>query len=437
MLTIEDQLRCFAVKVNAGSGCLFQPDSTDYTYVLTVKHNLERKNEDGEKVLMDKEEIKIFRGNVDKDPISKIITYEIHDKLDLALIVIPHVGDSELCLAHSNPIHNEPLILYGYPSRLSEISDEKREDIQCLCGMQREDQSGVEIGTVHGQHTWDINTQKAMLGFSGSGVFANSNGAIVLKGIFPELKDPSGANNKLNIFYISNFDSIAAKLKMQPLIPHSLLSFKPYREKSFHALDPYLKQCMDQEIDKVLNSDITPIKIGEKYKDTLVIPTSEKYADSFSQSKLWVAWLELLTVLKISDWENKESNNSSSVIPLHFSANEHLIKGIIRLFLTDAKLMALMKKNSLITYSSLEEAGSLDYLSRDKVRNIVVKADVADPFGRRMMINQASQVPDFSIIHIKHFQNKIAQIDADDQSPKEILELIKKEIITILNYASN
>jgi hypothetical protein len=146
--------------------------------------------------------------------------------------------------------------------------------------------------------------------------------------------------------------------------------------------------------------------------------------------------LELLTLLNISNPEIQDLDTSCSAIPLYFSANQHLIKGIIRLFLTDAKLIPLIRRNSLIAFSSLDEAGSLDYLSKEKVSNIIAKADMADPFGGAMMIDRASRIPDFSIIHIKHFQAKIALIDTDDQSPEEILELIKQEIINILNYAS-
>ena len=435
MPTIEEQLRYFAVKVNNGSGCLFQPDSHEYTYVLTVKHNLEVKNEAGEKVLQRLNDIKIYRNNADGEPISDIIACEPHETLDLALIVIPYIGDTEMVLTHSYPAKDEVIFLYGYPTRLSALA-EKREDVRCFCSMQREDKFGTEIRTEQGQHTWDTSMQQTMVGFSGCGIFAYINGAIVLKGIFPELKDPTGANDKLITLYVSNFESIADKLGLKDLLPSSLLSFKPYKQNVFHGLDPHLKQCMDKNIESVVNGPITPIKIAERNKDTLVVPASEKYIDCLSQTRLWTAWLELLTLLNISNPEIQDLDGSCSAIPLYFSANHHLIKGIIRLFLTDSKLISLIRKNSLIAFASFEQAGGLDYLSKERVRNIVVKADMPDLFGDRMMINRASQIPDFSIIHIEHFENKIAQIDIDGLSSNAILELIKQEIINILNYAS-
>lgn len=280
MPTIEDQLRFFAVRVNNGSGCLFQPDTNEYTYVLTVKHNLEIENGDGKKVLMPLDDIQIYRNNVAGAPISDIIACEPHETLDLALIIIPYIGDTEMALTHSFPVKEEPIFLYGYPKRLSALA-EKREDVSCFCSMQREDKFGTEIRTEQGQHTWDINTQTAMVGFSGCGVFANINGILVLKGIFPELKDPTGANNKLTIFYASNFDSIADKLGYKRLLPTNLLSFTPYIGKVFHGLDHHLKQCMANNLNNVITGSISPIIIAEERKETLLVPTSEKYTDSF------------------------------------------------------------------------------------------------------------------------------------------------------------
>ena len=39
-----DKFRLFSVKVGAGSGCLFQPTSESYTYVLTARHVVEGAN---------------------------------------------------------------------------------------------------------------------------------------------------------------------------------------------------------------------------------------------------------------------------------------------------------------------------------------------------------------------------------------------------------
>lgn len=38
---MRDDLRLFTVKVGGGSGCLFQPLNSEYSYVLTAKHVIE------------------------------------------------------------------------------------------------------------------------------------------------------------------------------------------------------------------------------------------------------------------------------------------------------------------------------------------------------------------------------------------------------------
>lgn len=434
MPTIEEQLRFFAVKVNNGSGCIFQPDSKEYTYVLTVKHNLEVTN-DGKKVLIPIEDIKIYRGNVDGEPISNIISYEVHDTLDLALIVIPYIGETETFLTHSISTKDESLFIYGYPSRLNAYV-EKRENVRCLCDMQREDLLSTEIRTEAGQHTWDINTQKAMVGFSGCGVFADVNGILVLKGIFPELKDPTGANNKLVSFYISTFNSIADKLGRKHLLPSTLLSFQPYTNKAFRRINPGLKEVFNTNIERVSMGGISPIAIAERNKEKLTLPVSKNYEDNLSQSKLWEAWLELLTILNIVTPENQDLESCCSKLSLYFSANENHIHRLIRLFLSDSNLRNQIKKDSLIAFSSIETSGGKEFISKDEVKKIVADLNRPNFYNDKMMIGDATQVPSFSCIHIDHFSTKIDQIDIGTLQSNEILELIKQEIINILNYAS-
>lgn len=435
MPTIDEQLRFFAVKVNGGSGCLFQPDSKDYTYVLTVKHNLEVENQAKQKVLMALKDIKIYQGNVEGEAIHKVIAFETHETLDLALIVIPYIGDSEMALTYSSPTKNELLFLYGYPSRLKN-EKEKREDVRCFCNMQREDGLGTEIRTEQGQHTWDINTQKAMLGFSGSGIFADINGILVLKGIFPELKDPTGANDKLISLHISNFNSIADKLDRKHLLPSNLLSFKPYKTNAFKRVNPGLKNLFNNNIEQIANNkEISPIAIAKRNKNSLTLPIALNYWDSVSQSKLWEAWLELLTVLNIVLPEYQDLESCCSKIPLYFSANENHIKRLIKLFLSDIDLKKQVKKDSLIAFSSNQTSGGKEFLNKEEVKKIVANLNQPDFFNDKMMIGNATQVPGFSCIHIDHFSTKIDQLEVDQLERDEILQLLRQEILNILNYA--
>ena len=59
MQTIGDLYRIYSCVVNNGSGCLFQPKSSEYTFILTVKHNLIK--ESASSTYYPKEELKISR----------------------------------------------------------------------------------------------------------------------------------------------------------------------------------------------------------------------------------------------------------------------------------------------------------------------------------------------------------------------------------------
>src|SRR5690606_14773810 len=151
-------------------------------------------------------------------------------------------------------------------------------------------------------------------------------------------------------------------------------------------------------------------------------------------SRLWEAWLELLTVLNIATPENQDLESCCNKVPLYFSANENHIKRLLRLFLSDNGLRSEIKRDSLIAFSSIETSGGKEFLGKEEVKKIVASLDRPDFFNDRMMIGNAIQVPTFSCIHVDHFSTKIDQIDVDDLQPNEILELIKQEIINILNY---
>jgi hypothetical protein len=214
------------------------------------------------------------------------------------------------------------------------------------------------------------------------------------------------------------------------------LSFQPYANKVFRRVNPGLKGVFNINIEQVSKSGISPIAIAERNKDKLTLPNSNNYLDNFSQSRLWEAWLEILTVLNIVAPENQDLESYCDKLPLYFSANENHIHRLIRLFLSDSKLRGQIKKDSLIAFSSIDTSGGKEFLSKDEVKKIVVDLNTPDFFNDKMMIGNATQVPGFSCIHVDHFSTKIDQIDTDRLQSNEIFELIKQEIINILNYAS-
>ena len=81
-------LRKFAVMVGNGSGCFFQPRGADYSYILTVRHNLNAEESVKTKIILPS-----FDGTEEDQCIEPIRIYEHDDKgIDAAIIQIEKIN---------------------------------------------------------------------------------------------------------------------------------------------------------------------------------------------------------------------------------------------------------------------------------------------------------------------------------------------------------
>ena len=111
-------LKNVTVKVNSGSGCLFQPLNSEYSYVLTAQH-----------VIEDVEKIEIIRQNLDDE--GEVINESIevigepffhnNENKDAAIIKVKKVDGIELLLRDESSQNNlDNYYLSGHPkSRLN------------------------------------------------------------------------------------------------------------------------------------------------------------------------------------------------------------------------------------------------------------------------------------------------------------------------------
>lgn len=293
MPSIEEKLRFFAVKVNNGSGCIFQPNTTEFSYVLSVKHNIER----ADKTLLNIEEITVQRN--DSTPLT-ILNIYIHDELDLILLKVEYVGNPEYNLTVSEPIREEQLIVYGYPTYLQGRST----DLPCVCGLSIQTGISYEITSSNPMHTFNRGAQQNVIGFSGSGIFKIEGNNIILKGIFPRLNDSEGAHNKINGFYIDPINELIRSNELSELLPNYMCDFSFLKSETFNLEAgfangniEFTKNFLKSKTQEIINSPLTPIGIKKLFEKRLILFNQHS---SFLQSKgLWILWLEFLTILNI------------------------------------------------------------------------------------------------------------------------------------------
>ena len=431
MPTIDEQLRFFAVKVNNGSGCIFQPDTTEYTYVLTVKHNLVKEG----KSICVPDEIIIKRFNLDGDKI-KIRDVYIHANIDIALLVVEYLGNENYTLSYTNPKRYEKVRVFGYPEYLK-TQPIHTTSIICSSDLEHDPSVSFEIITDDTMHTFNRGAQQNIVGFSGSGIFFENGEQLILKGIFPRLIDPEGAHNKVNGIYISCFDEIIKNNNLLELIPSCLTSFEFHRDKAFDTINPAIMNCVSDHIKNILDSGITPKSVSGEFKGELCMPYDMNYQNKITNPKLWKSWLELLVYLDIStDNPDYSFNVFCRNIKLYHSENYHIMDQFVGVFLQDQELISKIKNNDIIAYSSENTPAGSKYLEKGRINKIVSNIYKQRSIDPRIKIDDPSKMKTFSCIHIEHFADKIAGIDSE-LLPLEIKEIIKTEIKNIFNYGNN
>ena len=285
MPTIEEQLRFFAVKVNNGSGCLFQPDTLDYSYVLTVKHNLKK----ADNSICLSNEITVLTSNLDGEPL-RIIAVIIDENLDLALLVIEFIGDSDYPLSFSKPKREEKVVVYGYPNyRFNEAI--KTTSLPCISDFEHQNNISFELISEKPMFSFNRGAQQNVIGFSGSGIFRIESNRLILKGIFLSLDNTEGAHNKLNGYYIDCFNYMLNNSTYLELMPSYLTSFKEHKINVFNSINQLIRNGLSPNLANILDSGITPNSIAEQFKGNLYAPYSENYRDKLLNQKMWKAWV--------------------------------------------------------------------------------------------------------------------------------------------------
>jgi hypothetical protein len=168
MGNIDDLYRKYAVTVNNGSGCLFQPDKSEYTYVLTAKHNIQ--NKDKTEIFL-KENIIVYRGK-EQNPENELKVLDVYPHedacKDAAILKVDYVDDN-INLFHTTCERGDSVAIFGYPSRKRK-GKYKTDIVDCNVKRVIEGEL-IEITPKDVPFTYDANAHKILKGFSGSGVF--------------------------------------------------------------------------------------------------------------------------------------------------------------------------------------------------------------------------------------------------------------------------
>ncbi len=285
-----DQCKQCSVRVDNGSGVLFQPMSEDYSYILTAKHNLYN-DEEFESYNNPKniEDIKFiyYEETEEKNILAK---YE-HESLDIAILKIEKFNFISSFKQFEEPKNSDVYTFYGYPNNRRNQEDKIQNFI-----LKVHDINNKEI-IAENETYYDRND---ISGCSGGGVFKDLEGDFYLAGIECRMDGQGEDNNsRLRFIFIEAFDEIIEQNStvLKPLYPPFLNNFTILLDNIFllngmEDVEKRLTQDRLRLIAEDLSKIIKPIDIKNKY--TLL---EKNYATKcYSNKELWSMYLEFMVI---------------------------------------------------------------------------------------------------------------------------------------------
>lgn len=295
-MTIEEKYQTISVMVENGTGVLFQPMTKEYTYIFTVKHNLQFKNTEKALVDKNKEDI-VLKDNFGVKIKKKIIDIYPHQTLDISIVKIEYLEIPYFVnLLTSHPINKINFNLYGYPGTRRTEKIKSR-----LFKLEYNNQPTEDLIVMKNS---EGSPQSEIIGCSGGGVFYEEEQELYLLGIERKIDDESGreeSNTSLNSIPINKFFEIIESNSndLAKLAPPFIESFVNFIEDTFplpnmtsnrSEVQHVLRKCITDKI------KVSPIDFLER-DDICVLRNNIK--DYTNNKLLWIMYLEFLVFCKV------------------------------------------------------------------------------------------------------------------------------------------
>jgi hypothetical protein len=313
-----EELKLYTVRVNNGSGNLFQPilNGDEFTYILTAKHLFENgmRDENDEIIhpISDGTEISIFRqvngdGQWQKIPIpftlTRGVTYFPHLVADAAILKIDFLPGFDQIVSIDIPRINALFYLNGFPNQFEGQPGEE----YTTYSIKELEASGDY--SQNAQLTNNVLNKLQVEGMSGGGILELKDGQISILGIQSRIKHPQFANGKICFVPMKYFSEIINYEEyttfLTRLHPPFVGKFDFLKDEAFALkVDAWDENAMlslrihlRNKALSVIESDVTPIGIKELFKNRLLIDENEAYC--LDTKNIWIAWLEFLTIMNI------------------------------------------------------------------------------------------------------------------------------------------
>lgn len=290
-MNMYELMNAHSVMINGGSGVLAAALSNDYSYILTARH-----------VLGKRENIEITDSYGNPIEALEIIEHP-NPAVDCAIIKVAFV--SGICLTRyvgDSPPHQAHVMLVGYPAtRRGKTA--VREKIK--------QQDGKFTTSVNGEFVFNaegVPGKDLIKGMSGGGVYYLIDNDAYLLGVECEMDGTVEAEQfgRVKCYDLSHFDQIISAANLSPIVPSYLECFSKLKQHAFRykMIDENnifrLKNELNDLVDYLINNGFpTPYQILLKYGDSLLFSCTEDTA--LHDSKLWISYLEYAVIGALID----------------------------------------------------------------------------------------------------------------------------------------
>lgn len=398
-----DLLSQYTVKVEGGSGCLFQPIDDEYSYVLTAKHVILGNNSPSiNRQVLD------GNGSMTNVPLEIIGSPFLHTNpnKDAAIIKVKKIDQIEALLRDDFlPENKDGYYLCGHPnSRRNQHDSFRLDEITILQTKEynyREAKSKQPI------------IYNEVVGQSGGGILKIEDSCILLAGMQSRMAAEDGKETlgRLVIMPLSFYDEIIVENEgeLSKLFPPYISSF----ERLISDIFPLTGiQVVDQKklliqnelkvIAKSLCDDFTPQKLIDIYQDSLLISGTDK--GIINHKELWISFLELLSINQLHN-EQKITLEELKLIhkskKLYFTDSKEWIAKLEDIYKSD--LSEVEKGGLIVIGSTIDTKPTTVELDKGFI------GDICTVPKKEMHINNTVMEPfnDLTIVHIFKFQKHV------------------------------
>lgn len=401
---ISNRFRALTVKVNNGSGCLFQPFTADYSYVLTARHVIKN---------LSIETIKIEQQTGEEPVILELIEPPYYDESDnardgAAIIKIKRVDTEEILPVYKKELKYNTSHIYklcGYPLKRRDKDDPYRSNDLELKDDKLDNFIEAEI---QGRPPY-----KEVNGMSGGGILRELGSNIELIGIQSEMaaKDEDEILGRINFIPLDSFYDLIEKKRLSPLMPSFLVCFSHLKDLIFplnnlESANIPLKDYLIGRVKSKLCESVFPHQVLKKYNEDLLI-SGHSSANLFNKH-LWVTFLEFIVINLMEETTEDisiESVNgflSKNKFLFGISTNwVQLIKDIYK-----SNLKGLNKGGSIIVSTDIDKTPTLVSIPKARIPNIAQ----VQPDDEKLQIDSGLNIySDFGLFHIYKFQKDLLE----------------------------